>query len=52
MLKICLVSWKSEPQYAYKHFAYKKHAMHIEYSLVTNKRGVQLIGWVGNFPKI
>ena len=24
MLKICLVLWKSEPQYAYKRYAYKK----------------------------
>ena len=24
MLKICLVFWKSEPQYAYKHYSYKK----------------------------
>ena len=25
MLKICLVFCKSEPQYAYKRYAYKKH---------------------------
>ena len=25
MLKICLVFWRSEPQYAYKHYANKKH---------------------------
>ena len=25
MLKICLVFWESEPQYAYKRYAYKKH---------------------------
>ena len=24
MLKICLVFWKAEPQYAYKGYAYKK----------------------------
>ena len=24
MLKLCLVFWKSEPQYAYKRYAYKK----------------------------
>ena len=24
MLKICLLFWKSEPQYAYKRYAYKK----------------------------
>ena len=24
MLRICLVFWESEPQYAYKHYAYKK----------------------------
>ena len=24
MLKICLAFWKSEPQYAYKHYAYRK----------------------------
>ena len=24
MLEICMVFWKSEPQYAYKHYAYKK----------------------------
>ena len=27
MLKICLVFWKSEPQYAYKRYAYKKTYM-------------------------
>ena len=28
MLKVCLVFWKSEPQYAYKHYAYnKKHVI-------------------------
>ena len=25
MLKICLAFWKSEPQYAYKRYAYKKN---------------------------
>ena len=25
MLKICLVFWDSEPQYAYKRYAYKKN---------------------------
>ena len=25
MLKICLGFWKSEPQYAYKRYAYKKN---------------------------
>ena len=25
MLRICLVFWKSEPQYAYKRYAYKKN---------------------------
>ena len=25
MLRICLVFWESEPQYAYKRYAYKKH---------------------------
>ena len=24
MLQICLVFWESEPQYAYKRYAYKK----------------------------
>ena len=28
MLKICLVSWKYEPQYACKRYAYKKHVCH------------------------
>ena len=27
MLKICLVFWKSEPQYAYKSYAYKRKNM-------------------------
>ena len=28
MLQICLVFWESEPQYAYKRYAYKnKHVM-------------------------
>ena len=32
MLKICLVFWKSEPQYAYKLYAYKKK--HVFYHLL------------------
>ena len=27
ILKICLAFWKSEPQYAYKRYAYKKHVI-------------------------
>ena len=28
MLQICVAFWKSEPQYAYKHYAYnKKHVI-------------------------
>ena len=27
MLRICLAFWKSEPQYAYKRYAYKKHVL-------------------------
>ena len=27
MLKICFVFWKSEPQYAYKRYSYKKHIL-------------------------
>ena len=29
MLKICLVFWESEPQYAYKRYAYKKKHVHV-----------------------
>ena len=29
MLRLCLVFWKSEPQYAYKRYAYKKNNMYI-----------------------
>ena len=33
MLKICLVFWKSEPQYAYKRYAYKnKHVLEYMYA--------------------
>ena len=32
MLKVCLVFWESEPQYAYKHYAYKKNM----YSKISN----------------
>ena len=28
MLKICLVFWESEPQYAYKRYAYKRKNMY------------------------
>ena len=35
MLKICLVFWKSEPQYAYKRYAYEKK-MYIVYQNVIN----------------
>ena len=30
MLKICLVFWKSEAQYAYKRYAYKKETCILE----------------------
>ena len=33
MLKICLVFWESEPQYAYKHYAYKKNMYQIILSI-------------------
>ena len=29
MLKICLVFWKSKPQYAYKRYTYKKHVLDV-----------------------
>ena len=29
MLKICLVFWESEPQYAYKRYAYKKKHVYL-----------------------
>ena len=32
MLKICLVFWESDPQYAYKRYAYKKTCT-IEYRI-------------------
>ena len=32
MLKIYLAFWKSEPQYAYKRYAYKKTCMYIRHS--------------------
>ena len=32
MLKICLFLWKSEPQYAYKRYAYKKKNMYLHLS--------------------
>ena len=41
MLKICLVFWKSEPQYAYKRYAYKKNMYDILYSF--NKHSVTSI---------
>ena len=31
MLKICLVFWESEPQYAYKLYAYKKNMYPIKH---------------------
>ena len=30
MLKICLVFWESEPQYAYKPYAYKKKHVYVK----------------------
>ena len=39
MLKICLVFWKSEPQYAYKRYAYKRKNMYfVLFSLVENSQ--------------
>ena len=29
MLRLCLVFWKSEPHYAYKHYAYKRKNMYL-----------------------
>ena len=34
MLKICLVFWESEPQYAYKCYAYKKK--HVPNDFIVN----------------
>ena len=34
MLRICLVFWKSEPQYAYKRYAYKKKTCTIDLTLL------------------
>ena len=35
MLKTCLVFWKSEPQYAYKRYAYNKnmYSIPLDYSI-------------------
>ena len=30
MLRLCLVFWKSEPHYAYKHYAYKRKNMYYD----------------------
>ena len=38
MLKICLVFWKSEPQYAYKRYAYKKNMYILHCSQVLSHR--------------
>ena len=39
MLKICLVFWESEPQYAYKRYAYKKTTcISIEFLRLTSIR--------------
>ena len=36
MFKICLAFWKSEPQYAYKRYAYKKkHVLKLQRSIFT-----------------
>ena len=35
MLEICLVLWKSEPQYAYKRYAYKKKCTYLALLLTT-----------------
>ena len=42
MLKICLVFWKSEPQYAYKRYAYKK-TCNLQLQHVTNAQGVSVV---------
>ena len=39
MLEICLVFWTSEPQYACKRYAYKKHVIkdrHLIYSVTAD----------------
>ena len=43
MLKICLVFWESEPQYAYKRDAYKKHVYeHGNINVIFNKAGTDI----------
>ena len=37
MLKICLVFWKSGPQYAYKRYAYKKSIIYVRILEMENK---------------
>ena len=44
MLKICLVFWKSEPQYAYK----KKHVAHSRFDFMDKN----VEAGIGNFEKI
>ena len=43
MLKICLVFWKSEPQYAYKRYAYKRKNM--QYTLMEMQTDVMIVGF-------
>ena len=33
MLRICLAFWKSEPQYAYKRYAYKRQTCIANYTV-------------------
>ena len=37
MLQICLVFWESEPQYAYKRYAYKKTCMPFRLELAISR---------------
>ena len=34
MLRICLVFWESEPQYAYKLYAYKKKTCNADQAII------------------
>ena len=48
MLKICLVFLKSEPQYAYKRYAYKKHVSWTKFpDIFTSCRYVPSMGVMG-----
>ena len=51
MLKTCLAFWKSEPQYAYKRYAYEKNVVQRQILIILSKLEVTIFPVIGVFSR-